>query len=135
MHTADPSRLRRLQGCHPELAFRVRNLVRALAHAGTPIVLTQGVRTLAQQQALYAQGRTKPGKIVTNCDGVRRMSNHQPKADGYGYAVDVAWLTPTGGVTWEGPWETLGTLAQAHGLIWGGKWATFPDRPHLEYRP
>jgi len=131
----DPHRLVRLRGCHPELKVRVTKLVEALAHEGLELVLTQGVRSLAQQQALYAQGRHRPGKIVTNCDGIVRVSNHQPKLDGYGYAVDVAWRNAAGDITWEGPWPTLGTLAAAHGLIWGGAWVRFQDRPHLELPP
>jgi peptidoglycan L-alanyl-D-glutamate endopeptidase CwlK len=113
---------------------RVAALVDALSRQGYDLVLTQGVRSVAQQQALYAQGRTKPGKIVTACDGTRHPSNHQPKADGYGYAVDVAWRV-AGSITWEGPWPTLGILAAAHGLTWGGTWTRFPDRPHIEWTP
>ena len=128
----DPHRLRHLRGCHPELKYRVKALVDALEHEGLDIILTQGVRSVAQQQAIYAQGRTKPGKIVTNCDGIVKVSNHQPKSDGYGYAVDVAWRTTGGAITWTGPWDRLGTLAEAQGLVWGGRWVSFPDRPHLE---
>ena len=127
----DPHRLRHLRGCHPELKWRVRNLVEALAHEHLTILLTQGVRSAAQQQALYAQGRFRPGKIVTNCDGLVKVSNHQPKADGYGYAVDVAWRTKAGVISWEGPWDRLGQLAQAHGLVWGGTWR-WKDLCHLE---
>lgn len=129
----DPHRLVRLRGCHPDLKARVIALVAALAQQGLTLVLTQGVRSVAQQQALYAQGRYKPGKIVTNCDGLIKASNHQPKADGYGYAVDVAWVID-GHVTWEGPWETLGQMATAHGLAWGGDWK-WRDQPHLELPP
>ena len=131
----DPHRLVRLRGCHPELRQRVIGLIKDLEAEGLDVVLTQGVRTVAQQQALYAQGRSKPGKIITNCDGLVKVSNHQPKADGYGYAVDVAWRTSRGEISWEGPWETLGSLAAAHGLTWGGTWGSFPDRPHLELPP
>ena len=126
----DPHRLRHLRGCHPDLKWRVLKIIEALEHEGLDILLTQGVRSVAQQQALFAQGRFKPGKIVTNCDGLVKVSNHQLKADGYGYAVDVAWRDATG-VTWEGPWERLGILAMAHGLQWGGFWK-FQDKPHLE---
>jgi hypothetical protein len=108
----DPHRLVRLRGCHPDLKARVVALIEALAQQGLHVIVTQGVRSVAQQQALYAQGRYKPGKIVTNCDGLVKVSNHQPKADGYGYAVDVAWVTPEEGVTWIGPWETLMSAAE-----------------------
>lgn len=132
MALSDPHRLRHLRGCHPELAWRVAALLGALEREGHFAILTQGVRSVAQQQALYAQGRTRPGKIVTNCDGISKVSNHQPKGDGYGYAVDVAWRLDDGTITWDGPWELLGTLAAAQGLEWGGNWLRFPDRPHLE---
>jgi peptidoglycan L-alanyl-D-glutamate endopeptidase CwlK len=131
----DPHRLVRLRGCHPELKTRVRALVEALTAQGLDIVITQGVRSVAQQQALYAQGRSKPGKIVTNCDGVTKVSNHQPKADGYGYAVDVAWRNAHGEITWDGSWDTMMTLAEAQGLTAGGRWRRFPDRPHIEWTP
>lgn len=130
--TDDPHRLRHLRGCHPELQHRVRALVEALTHEGYDVLLTQGVRTVAQQRSLYAQGRFRPGKIVTNCDGVTKRSNHQVRDDGFGYAVDVAWRNASGEVTWTGPWDRLGQLATAHGLNWGGYWTTFQDRPHLE---
>lgn len=87
----DPHRLVRLRGCHPDLKARMIAIIDALTAEGHEVVLTQGVRTTAQQQAIYAQGRTKPGKVVTDCDGVRRASNHQIKSDGYGHAVDVSW--------------------------------------------
>ena len=131
----DPHRLVRLRGCHPELKARVLALVTALTEQGLDLVITQGVRSTAQQQALYAQGRYKPGKIVTNCDGLVRVSNHQPKADGYGYAVDVAWRNAHGEIEWTGPWETMMTLAESFGLVAGGRWVTFPNRPHLELPP
>ena len=44
--------------------------------------VTQGLRTIAEQDELYAQGRTKPGKIVTNAKGGK--SNHNS-----GLAIDV----------------------------------------------
>ena len=51
----------------------------------TDCTITSGLRTLEEQQELYAQGRTKSGPIVTNADGVNNKSNHQG-----GNAVDVA---------------------------------------------
>lgn len=45
-----------------------------------------GLRTTEEQQKLYAQGRTKPGYIVTYKDGVKNKSKHQS-----GNAVDVVF--------------------------------------------
>ena len=123
----------RLTGVHPTLAAAVRRIVGALLDEGYVAVITQGVRTAGQQAALYAIGRTRPGKIVTNCDGARRKSAHQVKPDGFGHAVDLAWHNGRT-ITWDGPWDRLGALARAEGLVWGGDWVTFPDRLHVELR-
>ena len=51
--------------------------------------VVSGLRATQEQQLLFAQGRTMPGPIVTNCDGIIEKSSHQAKADGIGYAADV----------------------------------------------
>ena len=53
-------------------------------------IISQGVRTAEYQNSLYQQGRTIPGKILTNADGYKIKSNHQVKSDGLGHAVDIA---------------------------------------------
>jgi peptidoglycan L-alanyl-D-glutamate endopeptidase CwlK len=77
--------LLKLNGVHPSLL-----LVMMEAINDTPIdfSIVYGVRTTAEQQALYTQGRTKKGAIVTYADGVKNKSNHQIKEDGYGHAID-----------------------------------------------
>lgn len=44
---------------------------------GRPFTVSEVFRTVERQQALYAQGRTKPGPIVTERDGVKILSEHQ----------------------------------------------------------
>lgn len=129
--TTDPHRFAKLAGCHPDLTRRVRAIVLAMLELGYHMIVTDGVRTQAQQQKLYAQGRTAPGPIVTQADGVTRLSNHQPKA-GLGHAVDCCFLVD-GTPSWADtlPWARYGALARAVGLKWGGDWTT-PDRPHVE---
>lgn len=75
-----------LKGVHPNL---VKVMEAAIVDTPIDFTIVEGVRTLQRQKDLYAQGRTKPGKRVTNADGVNRKSNHQVKADGYGHAVDI----------------------------------------------
>jgi peptidoglycan L-alanyl-D-glutamate endopeptidase CwlK len=67
---------------HPELRRRLGLLAIALAGRGLQAMITDGLRTFAEQDALFAQGRTKPGRIVTNARGGE--SNHN-----YGLAVDL----------------------------------------------
>lgn len=120
----------RLAGCHPRLLTLVCGVLNKF-----PMFIVQGVRTVEQQQTLYAQGRTAPGPIVTNCDGVHSRSNHQTHADGFGHAVDIAWI-PNDLIkdpfSTKWPWHDMGTYAEAQGLIWGGHFHTLIDMPHLE---
>ena len=75
-----------LEDVHPDLQ---KVMWYVLTEYGFDHKIVEGLRTQKRQQELYAQGRTKPGPIVTHIDGVTRKSNHQAKDDGYGYAVDA----------------------------------------------
>jgi peptidoglycan L-alanyl-D-glutamate endopeptidase CwlK len=126
---------------HPILAAKLARVLAAMDALGFPMRIVSTVRTTDEQQALYAQGRTKPGPIVTNADGVRIKSNHQAKADGFGHAADCAFLDlrtdhPTD-VVWDNdlPWSTYGACARAVGLRWGGDFKSIVDRPHVELPP
>jgi peptidoglycan LD-endopeptidase CwlK len=123
----------RLVGVHPVMIRKLTRVLMAMEALGYPMKPVQGVRTAEEQAALYAIGRTKPGKIVTNADGVTNKSNHQSKDDGYGHAVDCVFLT-NGQPDWSDdlPWSTYGRCATAVGLRWGGDWKSFIDRPHVE---
>lgn len=123
----------KLDGVHPVLVEKVERLRLALEALGFRLLVTDGLRTTAEQQALYAKGRTAPGPIVTNADGVVTRSNHQTHADGFGHAVDCCFLVD-GVPSWAEtlPWRCYGEMAKALGLHWGGDWVTRQDRPHIE---
>lgn len=74
--------LAKLEGVHPDLQ---RVVHRAIQLTTVDFKVIEGVRTLDRQKELYAQGRTKPGPVVT----WTLNSRHIVKADGYGYAVDL----------------------------------------------
>lgn len=76
-----------LRGVHPDL---IGVCYRALQLTEKDFTLVQGVRTAEEQNELYKQGRSKPGSIVTHKDGYKNKSNHQVKADGWGWSVDFA---------------------------------------------
>lgn len=88
----------KLLGVHPRLAVCV---VAAACTSRQPFLVVQGLRTAAEQQALFAQGRTKPGLEVTDKDGLVKRSNHQAHADGYGHAVDLAAVENDGSIDWS----------------------------------
>lgn len=126
----------RLVGVHPYLSRRMERILNAMDALGFPMFVVEGVRSKDRQQALYAQGRTTPGAIVSNADGVVKLSLHQKQVTGYGHAVDCAFIDDpltTKIETWDDkqPWEVYGHMAEAFGLTFGGHW-TFKDRPHVE---
>lgn len=87
----------RLLGVHPLLVKAVRETADILYKTtGRKLLVIEGVRTKEQQEARYAQGRTKPGAIVTRT----RFSKHLKQKDGYGHAVDIALCNLKGGIDW-----------------------------------
>ncbi|WP_020616134.1 M15 family metallopeptidase [Paenibacillus daejeonensis] len=125
-----------IAGLLPVVQEAAKRLVDRSYGRGVPIVITQGLRTIAEQDALYAQGRTAPGPIVTNARG--GYSNHN-----YGVALDFALLLPDGrNVSWDmkrdgdgdgqADWMEVVEEAKRLGFSWGGDWVSFKDYPHLE---
>lgn len=126
-----PKDEQKLRGVHPRLIESISVLLTQMATIGHPMRVAQGVRSTAEQQALYAQGRTAKGPKVTNADGVLKKSNHQAKTDGFGHAVDLCFAAAEPFAD-EHPWLEMGVRAERLGLKWGGRWVNFPDRPHVE---
>lgn len=130
-----------LKGVHPNL---VKVLKEAIKESPVDFTITEGLRTTQRQKDLYAQGRSKPGKKVTNADGVRNKSNHQAKSDGYGHAVDL-YPFFSGQVQVNHP-DTIKNLkliavhikAVAKCLnipiTWGGDFQSIFDAPHFELK-
>jgi peptidoglycan LD-endopeptidase CwlK len=119
----DDISMERLAEVHPELSRRVQQLASMLSF---DIRVTQGLRTYPQQNALYAQGRTTPGNVVTNAKGGQSAHN-------FGYAVDVVPYIE-GIIDWSGKdakWQEILMKAPSCGLAEGATWRTFPDEPHL----
>ena len=75
--------LNNLKGVHPNLVAVVK---RAIEITEQDFIVIEGVRTQARQDELWAQGRTKPGPIVT---WTKDASSHGIGKDGFGHAVDI----------------------------------------------
>jgi peptidoglycan L-alanyl-D-glutamate endopeptidase CwlK len=126
-----------LDGVHPDL---VKVIEKAIKDSLIDFSITSGVRTTVEQKSLYAQGRTKPGAIVTNADGVKNKSNHQAKNDGYGYAIDFCPYI-NGKLDWntESNFKIVAQhildVAKCMGIKieWGGIWR-FKDLPHIQLK-
>lgn len=119
----DSASEKRLSKVHPLLAERVRKLVGLTA---LDIRVVQGLRSYAEQDALYAQGRTKPGGKVTNARG--GFSNHN-----FGLAVDLCpFVDDKPDWNDNAKFNEIGKYVhEMGGLEWGGDWK-FVDKPHVQ---
>lgn len=114
-----------LPAVHPRFRAFYEAANKAMEAHGLTVRFISGLRSYAEQDALYAQGRTKPGAKVTNAKAGYSWHN-------WGTAVDVgvfkgkAYLPESPAYAWLGP------IGEACGLEWGGKWKT-PDRPHYQF--
>lgn len=111
---------------HPVVRRAVTDLLDALKAKGAPFGLFEGYRSPERQAWLYAQGRTRPGSIVTNAEPWK--SYHQ-----YGLACDLV-LFENNRWSWseDGPraawWRLMAKEAKSCGL----RTLSF-ERPHVEY--
>lgn len=111
---------------HPRLQEKIAQLKAMCEERGIPLGIGECFRTVAEQDALYAQGRTKPGAIVTNGRGSNYGSQHQ-----WGIAFDFFRNIKGQEYTSIAFFEEVADLAKSIGLGWGGDWKSFVDRPHL----
>lgn len=101
------------------------------ATLGCDYVLIGGQRSWEEQDGLYAQGRTKPGKKVTNARG--GYSNHNFKIAGdFGVFRAGTYLDEKEPAAAAKVHKACSEHAKACGLEWGGSWSGFKDLPHYE---
>lgn len=121
--TVDARSEKNIATLHPKVQPYARALIQKAAAKGWKFIITSGLRTYAEQDALYAK-RPK----VTNARG--GYSNHN-----FGLAFDVTLFSGSQPV-WESPlYKALGALGQDLGLEWGGSWTSIKDEPHFQLRP
>lgn len=98
---------------------------------GCSYVMIGGHRTWEEQDALYAQGRTKPGDIVTKARGGQSNHNFGIAAD-FGVFMGKAYLDSSNPSKAAQVHKACSMHAAACGLEWGGSWTSFKDAPHYE---
>jgi len=102
-----------------------------LATQGVSVEVISGLRSWQAQAALYAQGRTKPGPIVTNAKPGSSWHN-------YGLAIDLGlfkagkYLDSSSPTQADKLYAEIGKIAAKHGIEWGGSWVKFKDTPHFQ---
>lgn len=123
---------RNISELHPELQRRIALLKQECAKQGLHIGISECVRTPAEQDALYAKGRTVAPignkYTVTNCKGSTYSSMHQ-----WGVAADFYRNDGKGAfVDTDGFFGKVGRIGQKLGLEWGGAWKKPVDKPHFQ---
>ncbi len=118
----------RIKLLHPAIRNEVQLLINDIEPelpSNCTIRITYTLRTFAEQDALYAQGRTLPGKVVTKAKG--GQSNHN-----YGLAFDFVILID-GKASWsvDENWLKVIDYFEKNGYIAGHRWK-FKDSPHIE---
>jgi len=123
---------RNIADLHPAIARGCRELIRRMSEQqGFPVGVSSTYRDRAFQDHLFAQGRTRPGNIVTNARGGQSWHNHMSPR--LGLAFDI--FLNIRGQEWSNPnfFATAGRIWVEMGGEWGGNWLSFPDRPHFQY--
>lgn len=126
--TVDPRSEACIVTLHPRVQPYARSLVQKAAAMGIVIKVISGLRTYAEQAALYALGRTAAGTKVTNAGP--GYSNHN-----FGLAFDIGVFEGSKYLDDSPKYKAVAPLGIDLGLTWGGAWKTIQDQPHFELRP
>lgn len=92
------------------------------ADKGVELLIYCTMRSDAEQDYLYAIGRTRDGKIVTNARA--RQSAHNPDSFGKAAAYDCCPMVG-GKPMWDNnhpSWRIVGACGEEAGLVWSGRW-------------
>lgn len=110
------------------VADKVRYVIAEMHKQGIYVGVAQGYRSIAEQNALYAQGRTTPGAIVTRAQGGQSNHNFGVAVDFFLYDGDITkakWII-------DADFCKVVVEMKKQGFDWGGDWTGFFDGPHFE---
>lgn len=140
---------RRIEDLHPAVRGKALEFLRRCAESGIDVLITCTYRSNAEQAELYAQGRTKPGRKLTNAKPGQSKHNHTVDGLPASLAFDVVplrhgkpvWGTSGNGIDSDPTdddrddlelWQRVGAIGEAAGLSWAGRWTSFREFPHFE---
>lgn len=118
----------KLDSLDPIFKPKAEGLIARLRQAAINVLPVQCRRTIAEQNALYAKGRTAPGGKVTNAKGGQSPHN-------FGMAVDLCPVGKNGQLWWNAPdrlWRFMADQAKLSGLVPGYYFKSIHDAPHFE---
>jgi peptidoglycan L-alanyl-D-glutamate endopeptidase CwlK len=119
---------RQITDLHKKVAALAIQHIDLCKQAGIDLLITSTYRDAEAQNALFAQGRTTPGKIVTRARAGQSVHN-------YRLAYDVVPIR-NGKPVWSSSdpvWQEVGRIGESLGLEWAGRWKSFKEFPHFQY--
>lgn len=125
---------RRIEDLHPEVQKRALLFRGKCKLRGIDMLIICTYRDVDCQNALYEQGRTKPGHIVTKAKGGESFHNYRLAFD----AVPIV----NGKPLWQvfdtagkmlPQWKEVADIAAECGLEWAGNWKSFKEYDHFQY--
>ncbi len=115
-----------LNDLHPALKRGATELIRRMKEKGYAVGISSTYRDSERQNAIYAQGRTTPGAIVTQLKGGQSMHN-------YRLAFDIFQNVKGKEFSDSAFFKTAGTIWEQMGGEWGGSWTGFVDPSHFQF--
>jgi len=118
---------RDIHDLHPIVQGKCQVFLDECKKSGIDIIITSTYRDRESQTALYAQGRTRLGKIVTNAKAGQSYHNWR-------VAFDVV-PARHGKPAWDDTdlWLSVGHIGKSCGLEWAGDWKSFKEMPHFQF--
>ena len=112
----------------PDTKVRVEKFIELCKEQNIDLLVTSTYRDNESQAALYAQGRTSPGNVVTNAGPGDSYHNYRLAVD----VVPVVGGKPNWNTS-DPVWQTVGLLGEQAGLEWAGRWVHFKELAHFQY--
>jgi peptidoglycan L-alanyl-D-glutamate endopeptidase CwlK len=123
---------RNLATIAPALAQKIRSAAAKLEEQNIHICVYSGLRTAAEQDALYAKGRQDSGHVVTNAKAGQSMHNYGLAADIVPFLSDADDANTLNWNPVSANYKAMVAALKAEGLEWGGDWIHFKDLDHFQ---
>jgi hypothetical protein len=140
---------RNIMDLQPVMVEKCLRFIQEAQKLGIKVKVISTSRDMEEHMALYAKGRTRPGEpchhlMWPHVRPVGTCKKHPLGAPvtwatwgqsphDHGLAFDVCFTTNGRDAFWDGPWNTLGSIASQLGLEWGGMFPSGKtDEPHFQ---
>jgi len=131
----------KIDSLEPEFKPKIQAIIDELKTHGITCVVTSGRRTMAEQTALWKQGRDDDGNVIGE---IVTKAKAGQSAHNFGLAADLCPLDAHGNLWWDAPddvWHVIHNIAEREGYVpmdrqqealdSGYDWK-FRDSPHIE---